>query len=41
MTFNIAKARTVLGYAPVEPPRESLRKTIRWYREHHKEMLPG
>ncbi|HOI54279.1 MAG TPA: NAD-dependent epimerase/dehydratase family protein [Phycisphaerae bacterium] len=41
LTFNIAKARTVLGYAPVEPPRESLRKTIRWYREHHKEMLPG
>ncbi|MBN2583342.1 MAG: NAD-dependent epimerase/dehydratase family protein [Planctomycetes bacterium] len=41
MTFNIAKARTVLGYAPVEPPRESLRKTIRWYRDHHSEMLPG
>ena len=40
MTFDISKARRVLGYAPVEPPRESLRKTIRWYAEHHPEMLP-
>lgn len=40
MTFNIAKAQSVLGYEPVEPPRESLRKTIRWYSEHHPEMVP-
>lgn len=39
MTFNVAKARSVLGYEPVEPPRESLRKTVRWYHEHHPEMV--
>jgi nucleoside-diphosphate-sugar epimerase len=38
MTFNISKARRVLGYAPLEPVRTSLQKTIRWYREHHPEM---
>ena len=38
MTFNIDKARSRLGYEPVEPLRDSLRKTIRWYREHHPEM---
>lgn len=40
LTFNISKARRVLGFEPIEPPRESLRKTIRWYAEHHPEMLP-
>ena len=40
LTFNIAKARRVLGFRPVEPPQESLRKTILWYREHHPEMAP-
>lgn len=39
MTFDITKARTVLGYEPVEPPRESLRRTVRWYCEHHPEMV--
>jgi nucleoside-diphosphate-sugar epimerase len=38
LVFDISKGRRVLGYEPVEPPRESLRKTIRWYREHHPEM---
>lgn len=38
MTFDISKARRMLGYEPVEPPRESLRKTVRWYRENHPEM---
>ncbi len=41
MTFNIEKARRVLGYEPVEPPRESLRRSIRWYRDHHPELAPG
>jgi nucleoside-diphosphate-sugar epimerase len=41
LTFDISKARTALGYEPVEPPRESLRKTIRWFREHHPEMAPA
>jgi nucleoside-diphosphate-sugar epimerase len=40
LTFDISKARRVLGYEPLEPPRESLRKTIQWYAEHHPEMLP-
>jgi nucleoside-diphosphate-sugar epimerase len=40
MTFDIGKARRLLGFEPVEPPRESLRKTIQWYAEHHPEMLP-
>lgn len=40
LTFDISAARRKLGYAPVEPPRESLRKTVRWYIEHHPEMLP-
>ena len=40
MTFNISKARTVLGYAPIKPPRESLRETIGWYKKHHPEMAP-
>jgi len=38
MTFNISRARARLGYEPLEPLRDSLRKTIRWYREHHPEM---
>ena len=38
LTFDISKARRLLGYEPVEPPRESLQKTVRWYREHHPEM---
>lgn len=38
LTFDISKARRVLGYEPVEPPRESLRQTIRWFAEHHPEM---
>jgi nucleoside-diphosphate-sugar epimerase len=35
MTFDISKAREVLNYEPEEPPRESLRRSIRWYRNHH------
>ena len=38
LTFNIAKAQRVLGFRPIEAPRESLRKTILWHREHHPEM---
>lgn len=38
MTFDISKARRVLGYEPLESARESLQKTIRWYLEQHPEM---
>lgn len=40
LTFNITKARQVLGFRPLEAPRESLRKTILWHREHHPAMAP-
>ncbi len=40
MTYNVDKARRVLGWSPVAPPRQTLRETIRWYRDHHPEMMP-
>ena len=30
---NIDKARRILGYAPVTPPEEGLRKEVEWYKQ--------
>lgn len=40
LTYDISKARRLLGYEPKSPMRESLRRTIRWFKENHPEYLP-
>jgi nucleoside-diphosphate-sugar epimerase len=34
-SFDIARARHELGYAPSVGLREGIRRTLEWYREHH------
>jgi nucleoside-diphosphate-sugar epimerase len=40
LTYNISKARRVLGYAPRQGTEAGLRETLAWFREHHKELMP-
>jgi nucleoside-diphosphate-sugar epimerase len=41
LTFDISKARRVLGYEPKRPVREALTDTLSWFRENRTEFLPG
>lgn len=38
MTFNIGKAQKELGYGPPHESRESLRKSLEWFKANHPEM---
>ncbi len=40
LTFDISKARRVLGYESKYDTRDSLRTTARWFRENHTDLLP-
>ena len=40
LTYNIDKARRVLGYAPKLGTEAALRKTVAWFRENHPELMP-
>jgi len=40
LTFDISKARKLLGYAPKRPMRELLLDTVQWFRENRPELLP-
>jgi len=40
LTYSIAKARRVLGYAPKTTTEQGLRQTLAWFREQRPELLP-
>jgi nucleoside-diphosphate-sugar epimerase len=40
LTYSIAKARCVLGYAPKTTTEQGLRQTLAWFREQRPELLP-
>lgn len=40
LTYSIAKARRVLGYAPKTTTEQGLRQTLAWFREKRPELLP-
>jgi len=40
LTFDISKARRLLGYEPRRSPHESLREAVRWFRKNRPELLP-
>jgi nucleoside-diphosphate-sugar epimerase len=40
LTFDISKARRLLGYEPKYAPRESLREAVRWFKENRPDLLP-
>ena len=40
LTFDISKARRVLGYEPKYETRDSVRATARWFRENRTDLLP-
>ena len=40
LTFDISRAREVLGYEPKCDMREALRATARWFRENRSDLLP-
>ena len=40
LTFDISKARRLLGYDPKRSPRESLREAARWFRQNRPDLLP-
>ena len=40
LTYNIGKARRVLGYEPKACTEESLRETLSWFREHRPDLMP-
>jgi len=41
LTFDISKARRVLGYEPKCSTRDALRTTARWFRDNRRDLLPG
>jgi len=41
LTFDISKAKRVLGYAVKYPMRESLRDTARWFKENYPQRGPA
>ena len=40
LTFDISRAKRLLGYEPKHETEESLRQTARWFRGNHPELLP-
>ncbi|MCX5683675.1 MAG: hypothetical protein NT049_08325, partial [Planctomycetota bacterium] len=40
LTYNIAKAREVLGYDPKVGTESGLRQTVAWFRENRPELMP-
>jgi nucleoside-diphosphate-sugar epimerase len=40
LTFDISKARRLLGYDPKRSPQESLREAVRWFRKNRPDLLP-
>jgi nucleoside-diphosphate-sugar epimerase len=40
LTFDISKARRLLGYEPTRSPHQSLREAARWFRENRPDLLP-
>jgi len=40
LTFDISKARRLLGYEPRYSPRESLREVARWFQKNRPDLLP-
>jgi len=41
LTYNIEKARRVLGYEPHADTEASLRQTLAWFREHRPDLMPA
>ena len=40
LTYDIGKARRILGYEPKACTEESLRGTLSWFREHRPDLMP-
>jgi nucleoside-diphosphate-sugar epimerase len=40
LTFDVSKARRVLGWSPACDTEDALRRTARWFRENRPELMP-
>jgi nucleoside-diphosphate-sugar epimerase len=40
LTYNIGKARNILGYAPKVDTEAGLRQTVAWFRENRPDLMP-
>ena len=41
LTFDVSKAKRVLGWAPAVDTEEALRRTAAWFRENRPDLLPA